>query len=266
MRRKFFSDPMEAARYSVSQEGDEVYAAVAARRGAVGTKAGVRCLRTVWGDYDAKGARTAEDRLQQLAQLPCHPSLVVWSGGGYHGYWLLREPAEAPEQLERAERVMQRLAERLDGDPVHDRSRILRVPGTHNHKYGAPRLARIERCDPNLRYELDELETMAEGLPRSIDGDDPGYAGEVRRDILSSPIRHGGRNVALASVAGSLRDRGLDAETMCLVLLEVNRLRCEPPLGEQEVAGIARSVSKYAAGSPRYRSSSARRVYPKEVC
>lgn len=181
-------------------------------------------------------------------------------------FWLLRESAEGSEQLERTERVMQRLAKGLDGDPVHDRSRILRVPGTHNHKYGAPRLTRIERCDPNLRYELDELEAMAEGLSRSIGGDDPGHAGEVRRDILSSPIRHGGRNVVLASVAGSLRDRGLAVETMCVVLLEVNRLRCEPPLTEQEVAGIARSVGKYTAGSPRYRGSSARRVYRKEVC
>ena len=157
---------------------------------------------------------------------------------------------------------MRRVASVLDGDPVHDRSSVMRIPGSYNLKYGAPRPVKIEYIEPHPKHELDELEVMAESLPS---GFSDGGGGKVQRDILGAPIREGQRNLTLASVAGSLRDRGLDPETMCVVLLEVNRLRCEPPLGEQEVIAVGRSVSKYATGSPRYRSSSARRVYRKEV-
>jgi hypothetical protein len=66
--------------------------------------------------------------------------------------------------------------------------------------------------------------------------------------------------LTLASVAGSLRDRGLDEGTIAAVLLEVNRLRCDPPLEATEALRIARSVGRYAVGSPRYRSSPGRRV------
>ena len=54
-------------------------------------------------------------------------------------------------------------------------------------------------------------------------------------------------------------------ETICAVLVEVNRLLCEPPLKEAEAIGIGRSVGGYPAGSPRFRRSSARRIYRKEA-
>ena len=91
-------------------------------------------------------------------------------------------------------------------------------------------------------------------------GSHAGKNGKVPREVLGGPVREGGRNVALTSVSGSLRSRGLDEETICHVLLEVNRLRCEPPLSEAEVIRIARSISKYPAGSLRYIGSPARRV------
>lgn len=262
MRRKFFAATAEAARYATSLVDEEVYAGVAPRRREDGTKAGIARLWALWADLDLKHGHTRESRTEQLEDLPCRPSMLVWSGGGWHPYWLLEEAAEGPEELDRAELSMRYLAEGLGGDPVHDYSRILRMPGTFNHKYGEPRRAKLERCDSGMRYGLDELERMAEGLPREIDGDDQGHAGKVRRDILAGPIREDGRNVAPTSVAGSLRDRGLDAETMRAVLLEVNRRRCEPPLPEPEVAEIGRSVARYPAGRPRYRRSPARRLYP----
>jgi hypothetical protein len=39
-----------------------------------------------------------------------------------------------------------------------------------------------------------------------------------------------------------------------------SRLRCDPPLEATEVLRIARSVGRYAVGSPKYRSSPVRRV------
>jgi hypothetical protein len=259
MYRKFFTDPAEAARCAITLVNDDVYAGVAPRCGEDGTRRGVWRTSAVWADLDAKDGHTRESRLQQLRDLPYYPSILVWTGGGWHVYFLLKEPAEGLEELARAELVMRLLAEGLEGDPVHDRSRILRVPGTFNLKYGEPRAVRMERCEPGLRYGLDELEKLVEELPRNAGGDSS-RSGKVRRDVLSAPIKDGQRNVALASVAGSLRDRGLDAKMMCLVLLEVNRLKCEPPLPESEVVAIGKSVARYPAGSPKYRNSPAKRL------
>ena len=262
MRQTFVPIAEEAARHAVSLGKDwDVYAGAATRLGHDGTKAGVCRVPAVWADLDAKDGHTRQSRLEQLLALPHHPSILVWTGGGWHAYWLLKTPAEGPEDLDRAELLMRRLAAGLGSDPVHDLSRIMRVPGTFNHKYGEPRPVVLEHLDPDLRYELDQLQEMAEALP-GVDAGNGG--GKVSREVLCEPIREGKRNVALASVAGSLRDRGLDVETISVVLLEVNRARCSPPLGADEVLGVARSVGRYPGGKPRYRKSPVKRIHHKK--
>jgi hypothetical protein len=262
MRRRFFANPREALSAVLElRDAHDVYVGAAPRRGEIGTRDGITESPALWADLDPKDGHTRQSRLEQLMGLPLHPSIMVWTGGGWHAYWLLEEPAEGREALERAEAVMRRLGEGLGGDPVHDLPRILRVPGTRNHKYENPRPVMLVRCDPDRRYALAQLEEMAQALPRRKDGSGGiGGGNVVPRDVLAAPVRET-RNVVLASVGGSLRDRGLDEATIGVVLLEVNRLRCEPPLGEPEVRRIAGSVSRYSAGSPRYRGSPARRLY-----
>ena len=259
MRRRFLYDAVQAAQYVIELDGEEVYVGAAPRYGSDGTKAGVLRTNALWTDLDFKDGHTRESRLEQLRKLSCPPALGVATGGGLQHYWLLARPAESPEELERAELVMRRLAAAMDGDPVHDRSRVMRVPGTFNHKYGEPRPVVMEHYFPGWRYSLEELEAMTEPFSPAT-GSHAEEDGKVPREVLGGPIREGGRNVALTSVAGSLRNRGLDAETICVVLMEVNRLRCEPPLADAEVIGIVQSISRYPAGSARYIASPARRV------
>jgi hypothetical protein len=54
------------------------------------------------------------------------------------------------------------------------------------------------------------------------------------------------RNSHLTSIAGSLRSRGCDEAVMLAALMEENRSRCEPVLGDSEVERIAKSVARYA--------------------
>jgi hypothetical protein len=268
IQREFVRTPDQAASLALGKgHSHDVYAGVAPRQGNVGTKEGVTRLLKIWGDLDIKGHHTSASRLEQLEGLSCSPSILVWSGGGYHPYWLLEKQAKGSHELHRAERIMARIAEGLDGDAVHDRTRILRVPGTLNHKYDEPCPVRLVRCNPEQRYTLDQLEEMTESLPRPEKVKGSGrktksFGGKVKNDVLSEPICEGRRNTVLASVAGSLRDRGLDEETMKAVLLAVNTTRCEPRLSDAEVERIARSVCKYPAGNPRYMRSSVKRIYP----
>lgn len=70
-------------------------------------------------------------------------------------------------------------------------------------------------------------------------------AASNNRDDQGPPIAEGGRNVALASLAGTMRHRGLAPVAIEAALLAHNQERCNPPLSEKEVQTIARSVGRY---------------------
>jgi len=55
----------------------------------------------------------------------------------------------------------------------------------------------------------------------------------------------GYRNQGLTSIAGSMRHIGLSFEAILSALFAVNEERCDPPLFDDEVEQIARSVSRY---------------------
>lgn len=60
------------------------------------------------------------------------------------------------------------------------------------------------------------------------------------------PIGAGERNQTLTSMAGSMRRRGMSVEAIEAALLTENATRCSPPIREDEVRTIARSVGRYA--------------------
>ena len=62
------------------------------------------------------------------------------------------------------------------------------------------------------------------------------------------PIPDGQRNTVLASIAGKLRNAGLDREAIETALLKINEERCVPPKPVEEVRTIAWSISRYPVG------------------
>lgn len=63
------------------------------------------------------------------------PTVVVFSGGGYQGYWKLEEPFEINgvlEEAEEAKRFNQQLEFVFGADSCHNLDRIMRLPGTVN--------------------------------------------------------------------------------------------------------------------------------------
>jgi hypothetical protein len=62
----------------------------------------------------------------------------------------------------------------------------------------------------------------------------------------ASAYIEGGRNNALTSMAGAMRDKGFDREAIEAALLIENETKCRPALDPREVQRIAASVARYA--------------------
>ena len=62
---------------------------------------------------------------------------------------------------------------------------------------------------------------------------------------ISEKIEKGERNNRLASLAGSMRNRGMEEDSILSALLIENDQKCNPPLSSSEVKTIAESVARY---------------------
>jgi len=59
------------------------------------------------------------------------------------------------------------------------------------------------------------------------------------------PIAEGERNTTLTSLAGVMRRKGMGEASIIAALLAENAARCQPPLPENEVINIAKSIIRY---------------------
>jgi hypothetical protein len=100
----------------------------------------------------------------ERAQPP--PSCIVFSGGGYQGFWLLDEPVEITDakDVEWFEAYNLGLAQQLGADHCHNIDRIMRVPGTLNLPDARKRalgrsvaVAALIHFDLDQRYRLDDF-------------------------------------------------------------------------------------------------------------
>jgi len=64
------------------------------------------------------------------------------------------------------------------------------------------------------------------------------------RDLARQDVAEGRRNNTLASLAGHLLWRGVDAQVALELLLAFNRARCRPPLPDDEVAPVVASIAR----------------------
>ena len=148
------ADEIEAFARQWDVPGQGVYFGVATRKDGEGNIAGCCELPAVYIDLD--GSKPVDDLL--AAYMP--PSLIVDSGGGLHAYWVLTEPLDVSMLVSRdtshpAYRALIGLQRMWKGDPaVCDVARVLRLPGTRNHKRSAD-------ChvlhQSNVEYDIDDI-------------------------------------------------------------------------------------------------------------
>lgn len=145
--------------------------------GARGGSAHTTLIGAVWADldfYDPDDPKKADypptDEVV-LELLGVDPSIVVHSGGGLQGWWLFDEALllSSPDARRRAEGLVEGFQKRLANDlraagygtdaNSFDLSRMMRLPGTFNHKKDVARPVEvISRSD--RRYSVPELEAF----------------------------------------------------------------------------------------------------------
>jgi hypothetical protein len=155
----------------------DVYVGVLPRRRKAGTRDDLASSADVlWVDCDGSAAVRALERFEP------GPALVVRSGSGSncHAYWLLDEPLSLPE----TECANRRLALALGADLASaDAARILRPPGSQNHKHQPPAPVRLAVCEPALQ----PLGVILDVLPEAHDPWFAGARGERTAD--DDPLR-----------------------------------------------------------------------------
>lgn len=217
----------------------ELYFGVALRKSTKdGTLENCGGLPALFCDLDFKSTSEAEVRAK-LDRFPLQPSVIVSSGGGWHCYWILREPLDLSTELDHAYSLLRCLALKLGGDlKAAEPARNLRVPGTMNRKpdYPSPRPVRIELLDPERRYHASELDDL---LPPEPESDRPG-----KRFTLPDEITEGdpGRNNMLYRFGRQLKCIGLTSGEILDASHAANGARCKPPLPKQTVEAIVRHV------------------------
>lgn len=116
-----------------------------------------QCVTMLWVDVDKPGD---EGRRQLLSGIAAPPSVLLNSGGGWHGYWLLTEPHLTGLQSHRDEtvRTLKGMAIACGGDTaVADLARVMRLPGFINTKPGRGQMCEIYDFIPGY-YNYYDLE------------------------------------------------------------------------------------------------------------
>lgn len=208
-----------------------------------GREENIKRIPALWLDLDAKGDFTKEQRLQQLHQ--AEPTYVVDSGHGLHAYWVLDEPV-APFQ---ARWLMKGMARALQCDDTSDPPRILRVPGTLNHKHDkqisvvliGPKGQTWRFSDIPFEPAEPDASTGNGALDHALRASLIEHHGIAKGGEAIEGQQFDGRDAALFELACFLRDSGIDKVNVLQRCKSANALM-QPPLSDAEVATKVKSA------------------------
>lgn len=148
----------------LNTRGYNIYFSTCTRREKSGKENDVYEVPGIWIDVDGKdhgGKEQAKEHIDKVARgTGICPSITVDSGGGYHLYFLLKEPEviQGEEDIQRVKGYVKGISSLFGGDHTHDLSRVLRLPGLKNLKYRPPSDCYIVDCDNDNRYNLLDFE------------------------------------------------------------------------------------------------------------
>lgn len=129
----------------------------------------IEAVNCLFAEFDLKDYGTRKKIRNHIRMLSPKPTIVISSGGGYHCYWLLKTTVFLTDEETRTgvKDLQTQWNRSVGGDKaVHDLARVLRVPGTFNHKpeYGTPRPVEIIFEDSSRLYNLSDFKIKDKSL------------------------------------------------------------------------------------------------------
>lgn len=131
----------------------------------------ISAVNALFCEFDFKDFGTADAIRGHLKQFP-FPSIAIFSGGGYHFYWLLENTffVNTDSDREKIRAIQANWVDFTGSDKQSkDLARVLRVPGTRNYKQQyAPNFPTVEIVKENyqLRYNLSYLDELSQPEPQ----------------------------------------------------------------------------------------------------
>ncbi len=178
----------------------DVYVGAALRKGRDGTRAGVGAVGVLWADLDGPAARERYNQTKPKASL----EVMTGTGANRHVYWSMQETLTADQ----AEQGNRRLAHWLGADPACcDAARVLRPPGTFNHKHDPPTAVHLNEVE----FEVFTFKEVVGDLPDPI-RQTKQPAGGFELD-LNDPLRSIPPEVYIEALTG--QQVGRDSKTLC---------------------------------------------------
>lgn len=176
----------------------------------------------------AHGGADSLARLERLhGALP--PTVEAASGGGRHLYF--RHPdRDVPNRVGLAAGI----------DLRGDGGLVVAPPSLHpsGRRYRWVRAPGAQALAPLPRWLLEAATVPGQH------GGGGGHPLEYWRRLVHEGVPEGRRNTTLASLAGHLLRHEVDPEVVLELLLAWNRLRCRPPLADDEVVRVVESISR----------------------
>lgn len=172
---QFAASPDEAAKLTAETAAThDTYFGVGLYRPGItsgrGTADDVTCIVGLWADVDFGTEHkkpglppTINDATAVISRIGLRPSGIIHSGHGLQPWWLLKEPMTiadgAASLAKRWGETVKAAATSIEFavDGVWDLARVMRAPGTTNHKR-EPVKVRWAGQEPPLRYDVDDID------------------------------------------------------------------------------------------------------------
>jgi putative DNA primase/helicase len=164
----FCSNSKDAAEfaYKMCNMGVDIYVGVNSRVGKEGKKTNVHYLNAFHAEIDfgveghkkAPEYKNSNEATQAIINFHLQPTYTNLSGGGFHCYWVLKNPVKVSDVgVKELESINRYFLKALKADTgTHNLDRVLRIPGTYNFKLDKPRLVNVFDSNGPL-YDFDDL-------------------------------------------------------------------------------------------------------------
>jgi hypothetical protein len=203
----------------LNTQGYGIYFAPCLRAEKKGNAQSASYVPALWVDIDCDNDPTQREMaLHKLETFDFVPSVIVDSGGGWHGYWLLKQPyiLKTNDDRNYIANILKGLFQVLGGDVGYVKSvaSVMRLPDTINTKSernGA--CVNITYFEPDQGYDIQQFDWLKvepnNAQPYSISLPNEQHSlPERTQNYLSSGAFKGDRNQELFAAACQLRDAG----------------------------------------------------------